>query len=393
MHFNEPAASRSCFVMMPFGTALEEVYERAMQPAATSMGLRLVRGDQQGGLAVMEGITSGIEEATICLADLTGLNHNVVFEVAMAISKRQRVILITQDATDLLPFDLRPLRVHRYQADASGLERLKQLLHSSFQAELAGEDSPIRLLQTMIRPASIGVGRRNVVAASPLSWRQARQQGGGFKRLRHTSSDHVGIRGLIYAFGATSGLQELPDLVDPGDYESNVALTPANLFCLGSPKANRWTGLILKEFCEARIPRFAFRANPFSENLRDVRIDLHMNDQTWLPAHWPAKQKYERDFGLIIRGPHPKDSGCLVMVLAGRGAVGTEAACRAVTEDRPLARIKDRLQRSHGIDLNAHQQAFWAIVELESDDAGEARPETLGVCAVGAFRGGLESGA
>jgi hypothetical protein len=68
MPFLEPAASRSCFVMMPFGTALEEVYEGAMLPAATSMGLRLVRGDQQGGLAVMEGITSGIEEAAICLA-------------------------------------------------------------------------------------------------------------------------------------------------------------------------------------------------------------------------------------------------------------------------------------------------------------------------------------
>lgn len=385
---------KTCFVIMPFAEPLEAVYRQAILPAATGVGLQCVRGDQQIGQTVMDDIVRGIEEATVCVADLTGLNPNVIFEAALAISRKKRLILITQSATDTLPFDLRTLRVHRYEDSAEGLELLRSLLRASFEAEIEGLDSPVRLLQAMVRPASLGSGRRHVIAASPLSWRNARQHGGGYKELRRTSSDHVGIRGLIYAFGLTSGLQDLPDLLDPGDYESQVALTPVNLFCIGSSKVNRWTGIMLNEICQARSPRLAFRPDPESDNLRDVHVDLHVNGRKWLPDAWEgSKHRYERDFGLIVRGPHPKDPGALVMVLAGRGAVGTEAACRAVTEDPPLAKIRDLLQRFHGIDLDDHRQAFWVVVEMEREgEIGETRLDSMKVCQVGAFQKSQRAG-
>ncbi len=78
-----------------------------------------------------------------------------------------------------------------------------------------------------------------VVAVSPLSWREAAKVGGGFKKLRRTCSDHVGIRGLIQAFGLIFGLDRLPDLLNPGDYVDQVVRdTAANIYCIGSPKAN-----------------------------------------------------------------------------------------------------------------------------------------------------------
>jgi len=205
--------------------------------------------------------------------------------------------------------------------------------------------------------------------------------------MRRTSSDHVGIRGLIYAFGRTSELQELPDLLDPGDYETQVALAPVNLFCIGSSKANLWTGLVLEEFGRTWSPRLAFRPDPESKNLRDVHVDLHVNGRKWLPPNFESStHRYDRDFGLIVRGPHPRDLGALVMVLAGRGAVGTEAACRAVTEDAPLAEIRDHL-KLYRIDLDDHRQAFWIAVEMEREsEIGETRLDSLKICQVGTFQ-------
>jgi hypothetical protein len=378
--------SKTCFVIMPFRAEFSSVYQ-AIRQAVEDAGLQCVRGDERPEPIVVDGIEKGIADATVCAADLTGLNHNVVFEVAMAISQRKRLVLITQDSPELLPFDLRHMRVHQYTNDSRGLDLLRGLLRDSFVAELENRESPVRLLQQMILPTSLEPERLHVVAASPLSWRQARRQAGGFEKLRRTSSDHVGIRGLIHAFGLISGLQELPDLVDPGDYKTDVALTPGNLYCLGSPKANRWTGLVLKAFCKARTPCFSFRPAPDSEDLRDVRVDLHIGANKWLPSGWnDSWHRYKKDFGLIVRGPHPNDPGALMMILAGRGATGTEAACRAVTEDQPLAEIQDWF-RLHHLDLDDHRQAFWAVVEMERNgDTGETRPGTLKVLQVDRFQ-------
>jgi len=37
------------------------------------------------------------------------------------------------------------------------------------------------------------------------------------------------------------------------------------------------------------------------------------------------------DYGLIIRGPHPRRDGRIAMVLAGTRSLGTGAACLAAT--------------------------------------------------------------
>ncbi len=379
----------TCFVMMPFTKALRPVYEKAIVLAARDAGLSAIRADQQTSLSITEGIERGIREASVCIADLTGLNSNVIFEVASAITFKQRLILITQDSHDNLPFDIRQFRVHRYKNTPAGLDKLYKGLQASLEAELGNEDLLINSLKGMLLPDSITPpDRRCVVAASPLSWRQARQRGGGYAKLRRTSSDHVGIRGLFYAFGLVSRLTRLPDLVDPGDYRGEVCFAPANFYCLGSPKANRWTGMLLAEFCQKWKPAFAFRADPNSEDLRDVHVDIHMDNRLWLPAGYSTQvHRYRRDFGLIVRGPHPRDPGAMLMLLAGRGSVGTEAACRAVTEQKHIEQIKQKLNVDR-FNINNHQQAFWAIVEMERNDdgSGETRLETLEVLQAEIFR-------
>jgi hypothetical protein len=376
-------------VIMPFTQELTPVYENAIARATDAIGLKAVRADQQTDLIITEGIERGIREAAVCVADLTGLNSNVVYEVAHSISQKKRLVLITQDPREDLPFDLRQFRVHKYENTSAGLEELRKVLQGSLNAELGEKDSLVSLLKEMILPASITITeRRCVVAASPLSWRHARQKSGGYKKLRRTSSDYVGIRGLIYAFGLVSSLNKLPDLVDSGDYEPDVCFTPVNFYCLGSPKANLWTGRLLAEFSKRWKPSLSFRPSPNSEDLRDVHVDVHMDGHFWLPAGYPEHEnRYQRDFGLIVRGPHPSDPTAMLMVLAGRGSVGTEAACQAVTEQKCLEEIKRRLS-SVDKKLNNHQDAFWAVVEMErnNDELAETKLETLRVLATDVFR-------
>ena len=52
---------------------------------------------------------SGISDADLVVADLTGLNANVMYEVGVAHALRKPTLVVTQEI-DELPFDLRTSR-------------------------------------------------------------------------------------------------------------------------------------------------------------------------------------------------------------------------------------------------------------------------------------------
>ena len=97
-------------------------------------------------------------------------------------------------------------------------------------------------------------------------------------------SDHVGIRGLLRALAITKGFDGLPELWNPGDFR-DVVLTgddrspphEMTVFSIGSPKSNRYTGILMDRFFESHKPRFAFVADESRSDLRDVRIVLKRN--------------------------------------------------------------------------------------------------------------------
>jgi len=134
-----------CCVLMPF--ALDDVYETIM--AAVTGGeicFHCTRADEflRGG-RVMSDILEAIARAEIVLADLTTANPNVMYELGIAhtVKDPQKVIIITQERLEDLPFDVKDLRVLRYDAsDADGLKRalvkaFTQVGEFSWQFELA----------------------------------------------------------------------------------------------------------------------------------------------------------------------------------------------------------------------------------------------------------------
>ncbi len=351
------------------------MYKQAIAPTVQAKGMEpvilepVVGNDQVPG-PIDAQIIDAIKISHFCIADLTGNNPNVMYEIAYAHSLGKLVIIITQDSTTDVPFDIRHHRIIHYSSTEAGYESLRDDLQKSIDSILNAGGSEVKLLRRALVPSSIDTdGVKFVVAANPLSYRAAYRRGGGWKGgpLR-TLSDYVGIRGLMQSFGLIYGLERLPELVNPDDFDDQVYEEPheqMNLYTIGSPKANRWTGMLMRDFFDNRAPSWEFKPDPESDEIMNPMVIVRHDGAQYTPPDAHDMNRRQWDFGLVIRGPHPKNAGCMFMIMAGRSALGTEATCLAITAPSCLRVLNQRLNH-RGINLNNHQQAFCAVVSVQA---------------------------
>ena len=104
----------TCFVMMPFGEWFDRYYQEIYVPAIKEAGFEPVRADELFSTgSVVEQIWDQIERSKLLLADLSGKNPNVFYELGLAHAARKPVVF-TASSVDDVPFDLRHLRVIVY---------------------------------------------------------------------------------------------------------------------------------------------------------------------------------------------------------------------------------------------------------------------------------------
>ena len=104
----------TCFVMMPFGEWFDKYYKEIYVPAIKDASFEPVRADELFTTgSVVEQIWEQINKATILLAELTGKNANVFYELGLAHAAVKPVIFVSANVDDV-PFDLRHLRVIIY---------------------------------------------------------------------------------------------------------------------------------------------------------------------------------------------------------------------------------------------------------------------------------------
>ena len=96
-----------CFVLMPFDDAFNDTYELSIKEACNKGGAYCERVDEQlyEG-SIIERIYNQIDKADFVIADMTGRNPNVFYEVGYAHALGKRVVLLTKNADDI-PFDLK----------------------------------------------------------------------------------------------------------------------------------------------------------------------------------------------------------------------------------------------------------------------------------------------
>jgi DNA-binding transcriptional ArsR family regulator len=116
------------FVLMPFLDDLKPVYEDHIKAVAKKLKLSIKRGDDFfTSHHVMKDIWEAICGARFIIADCTGRNPNVFYEIGMAHTAGKEVILITQNAEDV-PFDLRQLRYIQFKYTPPGMKEFEKKL-------------------------------------------------------------------------------------------------------------------------------------------------------------------------------------------------------------------------------------------------------------------------
>lgn len=106
--------TNSCFVAMPFHPLYEAEYERVIKPAVEEAGLVCVRGDEiYTRQAIVQDIWHSIRRARLVVAELSGRNPNVMYEIGLAHGIGKPIVLLTRNEEDV-PFDLRTLRYVYY---------------------------------------------------------------------------------------------------------------------------------------------------------------------------------------------------------------------------------------------------------------------------------------
>ncbi|HET6370419.1 MAG TPA: hypothetical protein VFG95_04440 [Nitrospiria bacterium] len=111
------------FVLMPFDPAFDDIYKFGIKGAADDVGAYAERIDEQiFNEGILDRIFNQISKADVIVADMTGRNPNVFYEVGYAHALGKIVVLLTQKAADI-PFDLK----HRQHTVYGG--KIEQLRH------------------------------------------------------------------------------------------------------------------------------------------------------------------------------------------------------------------------------------------------------------------------
>jgi len=107
-----------CFTIMPYGNWFDTYYQKIYYPAIEEVGLKSTRADDlYRPSSIVHDIWQYTKDCKIVLADLTGKNPNVLYELGLAHAIGKPVILIVETMEDI-PYDLRALRIIEYDKNA-----------------------------------------------------------------------------------------------------------------------------------------------------------------------------------------------------------------------------------------------------------------------------------
>jgi|GEM_PF-6045000 len=137
--FGQPISSTqwpAVLALMPFAPVFRPVYEDHLKAVAKRVGLSIGRADDffSNG-SIMADIWSAIHAADIILADCTGRNPNVFYEIGIAHTLGRDTILLTRSVDDI-PFDLRHLRTIVYDFTPRGMATFEEQCQSTIQTLL-----------------------------------------------------------------------------------------------------------------------------------------------------------------------------------------------------------------------------------------------------------------
>lgn len=142
----------SCFIAMPIkkeGTDefqhYQALYKDHLAPLVEAAGFQVIRADdiQRSG-AITRDVIVHLAQADLVIADLTDLNPNVFYEIGIRHSLRGSgtVMILDEERTPDVPFDLGAYRVIKFSTRLAGLGRLRRDLQGFLVGLDGADDAP-----------------------------------------------------------------------------------------------------------------------------------------------------------------------------------------------------------------------------------------------------------
>jgi hypothetical protein len=139
------------FVLMPFDPRFDDLYKFGIKGPAAELGILAERVDEQlFREGILERIYRQIDVADIVIAEMTGQNPNVFYEVGYAHGKGKLCILSTASADDI-PFDLKQ---RRHIVHNNSIQTLKAQLTEEL-SWACGEIDNVRRSHVQARPQKV----------------------------------------------------------------------------------------------------------------------------------------------------------------------------------------------------------------------------------------------
>lgn len=168
---------KTCFVISPIGKKGEdvrknadEVLEYIINPVCEKYGYSVTRADKMtnSGL-ITKSIIEQIISSDLVIADLTGSNPNVFYELAVRHSYRKPAIQIVKGAVDI-PFDVANVRTVSYETTLAGAETAKKEISSMMESIEKGDivHNPVSEVGAVMNISENGMKENKEVLAALL---------------------------------------------------------------------------------------------------------------------------------------------------------------------------------------------------------------------------------
>lgn len=135
---NIPQADKMCFIITPIGNSNSAIYRHingvirsVIRPCLEKAGFTKIKAaheiNELGSINTQ--VITSILDADLVVANLTGTNPNVMYELCLRHAIAKPVIHICEEGTDL-PFDIKDSRTIFYRNDMLGVDELKEALET-----------------------------------------------------------------------------------------------------------------------------------------------------------------------------------------------------------------------------------------------------------------------
>lgn len=221
-----PSDKKKCFVISPIGadgsperekadTTLTYLIKKALSPEFDVMRA----DDDTNPGAITPRIVQSILEADLVIADISGSNANVFYELAIAHGYRKPTVHI-QEASERPPFDIKDMRVLSYDTtNPEKLEKAQESLKAFVASALKDPEAietPLRTAHQFeaVRASGDVVAQTNVQVMDALEDLRA--------AVRSLMDRPTSSSGFRHPVTSASAIGDLPDDFDRAEYIRNL---------------------------------------------------------------------------------------------------------------------------------------------------------------------------